>query len=1004
MLSTNSNQVFTIKSATAADINNIVVNKGTANYSVTILAESTNKLKLSQNNPINLQSGSLIIGSNIAISPLSTGEYTIPQNAKLQIAGGSVTNNGKIIVNGELDLGNENGSSGTLNCSEISLQNNSNLAIYGGEATVNNISVSSTVQGCTFLQNGGTLNCPTINIESPNATFTVGGGTMYIQNFAVKTTLGAITGGHTIINKDGANINTQKDFWDLNITKNLNFSNDLIVLNNLTVADGVTVGLNGSAKKLTVGGNFIVGGGGSFSFQPGSLITLNGKTDAYVSLPSTFNPTELKIDKATGHSVILNTDVTLANDKDLTIESGILNTGANSITVSGNVVNNGEMIGSLNINGNSKKISGTGEYGTIVQNVTTVNLGSNITANTYTFNDGKCYLNAHVIKLHEVTNGGPAHYFVNNGDKASAGLRLLVNGGNYSATDVVATWPVGTSTYYAPASITAKENATFISEYITIGAVGKQHPCLKTDKGDNLPCYWKVESTGVNNGCLFTLAFQYKEEVNEAYSSLALLNNSTWVESDIMEKHVNGEKDPDILYSGAYYRRNNTYYSYNRSGSTYQGTIILWADGTGKMTLYNSSNGYIAGYRNKAAATPYNYTTYGISSNTINFHNCSQFTALTSGDYTAGIKANSEGMRILRLTNTNLNSKAGFDNVDFNSAIWTTAGSSSKVTPAAGDICIIDGFITVEIKNLNVNNVGKVILVYRDGQKEAGRLQIGTSGVKIGSISGMGEIQFMKDGVFDLDADCSLFDANDFNVYHFSPGSTNNYHFSMANHDGAFPNVTIEQNADAVATFIYDKDLYVRNRLNVMGNSSLKLEHDIYCGTLAIGGYGGGGIIFTAGKSNVLEVGDIDFDYQHNISSGRYDNKVVKIDGSTQSTEHNKLIVTGNIINKLQETSTKTVGLDLYNNDNYVELWFEGDKNQIVDVKTSNFKFKVKQMIINKEPGSSIKLSDKKVELDDSFASNSTDNKSLVMKSGEVIFDVDGQVVPLSTGGDDFVI
>ena len=84
------------------------------------------------------------------------------------------------------------------------------------------------------------------------------------------------------------------------------------------------------------------------------------------------------------------------------------------------------MIGALRMTGNDKTISGSGVYDIIEQNVVKVNLGRSITANTYTFNSGKCYLNAYVITLKEGTNGDDNHYFVNNGAKASAGLCLYI--------------------------------------------------------------------------------------------------------------------------------------------------------------------------------------------------------------------------------------------------------------------------------------------------------------------------------------------------------------------------------------------------------------------------------------------------------------------------------------------------------------------------------------------------------------------------------------------------
>ena len=82
----------------------------------------------------------------------------------------------------------------------------------------------------------------------------------------------------------------------------------------------------------------------------------------------------------------------------------------------------------------------------------------------------------------------------------------------------------------------------------------------------------------------------------------------------------------------------------------------------------------------------------------------------------------------------------------------------------------------------------------------------------------------------------------------------------------------------------------------------------------------------------------------------------------------------------------------------------EDSQNLLSGDYTAGYKDNSTDMVINKEPESYIKLSDVAVNFDNSLASNATDNKTLVMQSGEVIFDVDGQNVPITTGGEDFYV
>lgn len=1010
------NQTLTLKSA--AHFSKIIINKGTTNYYADIMADATGLLDLSDD-AIDLQSGSFVVGSNITINDLSKNrDFTIPANAELKVSGGTVKSTRDINVSGALSV-----TSGSLNTSNNTIKlNGGSFNINGGQSSVKDVMDNN--QASIFSQSAGTITMEKLELTSANSTFKTSGGSMTISRDLKLTCNHAVTGGTIIKDVNDGNFTISVPLYNLTINKGVNFNNSSFeIRGNLSIADGLNIGFND--RDISIAGNLTLGTGAQMSNM--RSITFEGSRNSEINIPATFTfPKKMIVDKSGNHSVIINgADVTVTED--LSVLAGNLNANGNAINALSNVTNDGNIVGTLNLNGDNKTISGSGIFDIINQNVATITLDSRITANRYDFAAGKCYLNSYVVTLKNGTNGDAAHYFVNNGDKASAGLRLLVNGGNYSATDVVATWPVGTSTYYAPASITAKENATFVSEYITIGAVGKQHPCLKTSSGQNLPCYWTVVTEEKQtNKCTWKLQFSYTggSTYNNSYVPLALFDN--WVASTDISKTTGTFNYDDIVecthkteytsylsfikatrvygysYRYTYAWNKEKVYSYQHNdGTTKQISANVPETGNSK-TPPSLSDYIITIYPNPLYETEHksvNYTQF-------NFLNCDY--SLSSGDYTAGFKNNSTGMRILIASNSNLTQHVAKNFYDNN--VWKIYGTNTYAKPQAGDICIIEGYIFVSA-NTAINNVGKIIFKYLDGQAELGRLRISVTGCKVGSISGKGEIQFMNDNSFYLDADCSQFDANDESFYHFSPNSTT-YTFHLE-HDGEFPNVTFEHNEDKVATYTYDRDLNVRNILNMMGTSSLKLNgHNVSCGSLSLGGWGGGSVIFTAGNTDKLETHDIDFDFKHDVSASgnKFDNKLVTIDGSTTTNNGgNRLIVTGNIVNKLQEDANKKVGFELYNNYNYVTLEFAGDENQFVDVKTSNFKFNVKQMVIDKEPGSSIKLSDVKVNFDDALAGGETDKKTLVLKSGEVIFDVDGQIVPLSKEGQnnkhyDFVI
>ncbi len=1013
--STDRNQTLSLKAK--AEFAKITVQKGTTNYYADIMADATGLLKLADN-AIDLQSGTLMIGSNITIDALSKGkDFNIPANAELQVAGGTVKSTNNINVSGALSV-----TSGALQTSNNTIKlNGGSFNIDGGQSSVMNIEDNG--QASIFSQSAGSIAIEKLLLTSANSTYKTSGGTTTIVRDLTLTCNHAVTGGTIIKDIEGGNFTISVPLYNLTINKGVNFNNSSFeIRGNLSIANGLDIGFND--RDISIAGNLTLGTGAQMSNM--RSITFEGSRNSEINIPAAFTfPKKMIVDKSGNHSVIINgADVTVTED--LSVLAGNLNANGNAINALSNVTNDGNIVGTLNLNGDNKTISGSGIFDIINQNVATITLDSRITANRYDFTAGKCYLNSYVVTLKEGTNGGAEHYFVNNGDKASAGLCLNVKGGSFSAGDNVAEWPIGTSSYYAPAFVVAKESATFFNEYITMGAVGKQHPCLKTANGENLPCYWTVKTENKNT-CKFILKFDYPYQVVQPLTSLALLDNSEWVESDIMRQDYEGDPEPcgvkmtskkGWVYNvatGKYSNKKTTQPNVYDCGEG-PAAYIVYTDRT--ITLSGWSYQTPTSYWNKPKMNSTSATTFGIDNTSINFNNCTESATLKSGEYTAGVKKNSEGMRIL-IASAESNTSATI--IGFYSSDWRIYGTSTPATPQAGDICIIEGCTFVNASTA-IDNVGKIIFQYREGQSELGRLRISVTGCKAGSISGKGEIQFMNDNSFFLDADCSEFDANDESFYHFSPNSSNNYKFHL-DHDGVFPNVTIEHNADNEnAIFIYDRDLYVRNILNLMGSSSLKLDgHNVYCGTLAMGGYGGANVYFTAGKSDELVVGDIDFDFKHNVSAdnARYNNKLISITGTADAgASHNKLIITGNIVNKLQEPLKNErlnnkpniyVGLDLFNANDYVELWFAGDNNQSVQVSTTNFKFNVKQMVINKEPGSSIKLSDVKVNFDEGLTGGETDNKTLVLKSGEVIFDVDGQIVPLSKEGQnnkhyDFVI
>ena len=1000
------NQTLTLKSA--AHFSKIIINKGTTNYYADIMADATGLLDLSDD-AIDLQSGSFVVGSNITINDLSKNrDFNIPANAELKVSGGTVKSTRDINVSGALSV-----TSGSLNTSNNTIKlNGGSFNINGGQSSVKDVMDNN--QASIFSQSAGTITMEKLELTSANSTFKTSGGSMTISRDLKLYCNHAVTGGTIIKDVNDGNFYIGVPLYNLTINKGVNFNNSSFeIRGNLTIANSLNIGFND--KDISIAGNLTLGTGSSMTNM--RSITFDGSQNSEINIPAAFTfPKEMIVDKSGNHSVIINgADVTVTED--LKIIAGNLNANGNAINALSNVTNDGNIVGTLNLNGDNKTISGSGTFDIINQNEATINLDSKITANRYDFAAGKCYLNSYVITLKNGTNGDADHYFVNNGDKASAGLCLNVaQQSNVSAGATVATWPIGTESYYAPAYIVAKVAATFNNEYITIGAVGKQHPCLKTNSGNNLPCYWKV-ITEEKNTCDFTLKFQYKENVNKIYSALAYLDN--WVESNILKgQSGRTSQTASVIYNGPYYE-----YSYRENAYVQSGTVKLydWGSSYKRYVILGSGNNltYFSGYTRQGSATNVSYQSYGLSGNTINFNNCSQSPKLSSGEYTAGVTANSTGVRILYTSTDGTRNQQPYVNT---LAWYDKNGQQVSIPPQAGDILVIKGndwcYFT---DDFYVNNIGKIIFEQVDGQVDLGRCVFsGNNGfdLSVGEFDGVGVVQVVSNfnKAFSLETDYSKFDSYDDSQYiMYYNGDSNDKTISFS-HDGVFPNLTIgTANEQRIKHIKFQNKMVVRNFLNIRKCTFNPIQN-VICGDLKVGGICEGIIEFLPNTPIDFVVnGNINFDYiavedlTPNQQIGDW-YLTIKDDNQEYNT-HSKLYISGDIVSTNTTKgflANKKMGLNLVDSKgkNYVVLEFDGDKDASVQVNSNrtNFLFNVKQMIINKEPGSSITLSDKKVTFDDALANGDTDKKTLVMKSGEVIFDVNGQIVPLSSGGQDFVI
>ncbi|NLR80211.1 hypothetical protein [Chitinophaga eiseniae] len=237
--------------------------------------------------------GTLTFGSLIPTGTItSTASFSV--NNSLNISGsfsasaGTATFTGTSVLNGTANLLNV-----TLNGTSLQLSANSILGIAGTyTVTAGTLNVTSFVPNTVNFNNAGAQTIPTGTFNN----LTVSGGN-------TKTLGGTVT-----VNGD------------------------------FTIASSTTFG--GSSQSISISGNWI--NNGTFT-QATSTVTLAGGTNTSITGATTFST--LVLNKSTSA-----TQVTLVNNisvTTLTMTSGTMNTGANTVSITGNRSGNGIILGTI---------------------------------------------------------------------------------------------------------------------------------------------------------------------------------------------------------------------------------------------------------------------------------------------------------------------------------------------------------------------------------------------------------------------------------------------------------------------------------------------------------------------------------------------------------------------------------------------------------------------------------------------------------------------------------
>lgn len=278
----------------------------------------------------------------------------------------------------------------------------------------------------------------------------------------------------------------------------------LLIQRDFNINNG-TVIFNGNNVDVEVGGNMNLFTSSTFNAGTGNLM-FNGTPNQTLTINGTFNPGSFSISKP-GTELLINGVSAFQASGGLSILSGVLNDGGKALSFRGNVLNNGNHIGSgriiLNGTTTSQNISGTGTYNNVDFSNTTGGAGTvQITAlSNIQLNGNINYTTDRLVNLQNFRLGlvasstitgsfGANRYFRTNGLLSDGGIAKPFNNLNAFV------YPFGTAAAgYTPATI--KFNSA-PSAYGTIDVRPVATRQLYVTSSDCFEYYWKIRTTGTS--------------------------------------------------------------------------------------------------------------------------------------------------------------------------------------------------------------------------------------------------------------------------------------------------------------------------------------------------------------------------------------------------------------------------------------------------------------------------------------------------------------------------
>jgi hypothetical protein len=590
----------TISGAGTIDFYNLFVDKGSDTTSV--LTVTANSITTVTNPFLTLSNGTFRVNNSALTLTITTAgtNFNIPSTACLSVVAGTVrvayntgggANTADLMLAGKVEVSGGsllvgNSADNTNNDIEYASAGLPEINIAGGQLIVNGQIRRGTIitsGSLNYSQSGGTVTIGGRNVGNSRSTFEVlnagskfdmSNGTLiianhfstYLYDLAIETDNSDVTGGTIQFGQSGVTANNTlfsfkssvllgnltleatSNSWAIQQTYNLD------LLGNLTIG-GSSSYYNTNGLDITIGGNLInnnidastngltVGGfRAQVLTQTTSFLGSADQTITGTTTPNRTNFANLEVATTQGDTLFLSntTPSNITVNGDLTLTSGVLNDGGNTINLLNNVDNDaahyspnatsGGMIFNGIINQGITG-SGSGIFGNIeINNVGNgIDMTDNSTMNGQVkFSNGYLYIDNYALTLGQsaaiagiinVTN-----QIVLNGVSGDNGVTKIFPTGASSFT-----FPIGDNGKYTPCTFNFTANANATGATINVVPIDALHPSIDPDSVDNyLNYYWKVVTTGFSSSYNVTHTYNYiNTDVDGNPANIERCDNST---------------------------------------------------------------------------------------------------------------------------------------------------------------------------------------------------------------------------------------------------------------------------------------------------------------------------------------------------------------------------------------------------------------------------------------------------------------------------------------------